>query len=50
MTRDIYRYSVNINSTMEMTKLNLFKKLRNQIELKNNKKIKINQINELGIK
>jgi len=31
-----------------MTKLNLFKELEDQIEQKNNKRAKMNQINKLG--
>jgi len=45
MTRDMYR-EININLTA-ITQLNIFKELKYQIETKNNKETKINQINEL---
>jgi len=47
MTRDMYGDDVNVNLTTE-TKLNIFKELDDQIELKNNKRTKMNQTNKLG--
>jgi len=35
MTRDIYEHSANVNSTKKI-KLNIFKRLEDQIELENN--------------
>jgi len=46
-SRDIYVDDVNINLTT-ITKLNFFRELDNQIEPKNNKETKMNQINKLG--
>jgi len=46
MTRDMYGYGVNVN-LMAGTKLNIFKELEDQIEPKNNKGTKMNQINNL---
>jgi len=43
----MYKDGINVNLTSE-TKLNCFKKLKNQIEQKNNKETKINQTNNLG--
>jgi len=43
----MYGDDVNVNLTTE-TKLNIFKELDDQIELKNNKRTKMNQTNKLG--
>jgi len=47
MTRGMYENGVNVNLTA-MTKLNLFKELKDQIEPKNNKGTKMNHTNKLG--
>jgi len=47
MTCDMYGSGVNMNLTAK-TNLNIFKKLEDQIEPKNNERTKINQINKLG--
>ena len=46
MTCDMYGHGVNVNLTTR-TKLNLFKKLKDQIEPKYNKGTKMNQTNKL---
>jgi len=46
MTHDIYNQNVNIY-LMKMTKLNFFKKVRDQIKPMDNKRNKMNQINPL---
>jgi len=45
----VYEHGLNVN-LRTTTKLNFFEEIKNQIEQKNNKEIKMNQTNKLGTK